>query len=63
MPTQKPVEAHSHWEGEGSWVLSTFILYIWTSLFFNQVLEGYGQTETTAAATVQMIGDQTYGEK
>lgn len=26
-----------------------------------QVLEGYGQTETTAAATIQMIGDQTYG--
>jgi len=27
------------------------------------VFEGYGQTETTAAATLQMIGDQTYGEK
>ena len=27
------------------------------------MLEGYGQTETTAAATIQMIGDQTYGEK
>lgn len=26
-----------------------------------QVFEGYGQTETTAAATLQMIGDQTYG--
>ena len=31
--------------------------------FFYQVFEGYGQTETTAAATLQMIGDQTYGEK
>ena len=29
--------------------------------FFNQVLEGYGQTETTAAASIQLIGDQTYG--
>lgn len=27
------------------------------------MFEGYGQTETTAAATLQMIGDQTYGEK
>lgn len=26
-----------------------------------QVFEGYGQTETTAAATLQMRGDQTYG--
>ncbi|KAJ7370464.1 hypothetical protein OS493_032028 [Desmophyllum pertusum] len=25
------------------------------------VFEGYGQTETTAAATLQMIGDNTYG--
>jgi len=32
-------------------------------VFFRQVFEGYGQTETTAAATLQMIGDQTYGEK
>lgn len=30
---------------------------------FRQVFEGYGQTETTAAATLQMIGDQTYGEE
>ena len=42
-------------------------IYLSTSLnpfvFFRQVFEGYGQTETTAAATLQMIGDQTYGEK
>lgn len=31
-------------------------------LFVRQVFEGYGQTETTAAATLQMIGDHTYGE-
>ena len=32
-------------------------------LFPAQVIEGYGQTETTAAATLQMIGDHTYGER
>ena len=39
------------------------IYTVYLTLFSNQVLEGYGQTETTAAATIQMIGDQTYGEK
>jgi len=26
-----------------------------------KVLEGYGQTETTAASTVQLVGDNTHG--
>ncbi|EDO46335.1 predicted protein [Nematostella vectensis] len=36
---------------------------IWDYLVFNkiQVLEGYGQTETTAAATIQLVGDHTFG--
>ena len=41
-----------------STLLNPFVCF-----FFYQVFEGYGQTETTAAATLQMIGDQTYGEK
>jgi hypothetical protein len=42
--------------------------YFFTVIFnvgipFFQVFEGYGQTETTAGATLQLMGDPTIGKK